>query len=194
MTYQIHELLGGHAGGVVGGMDPLHIQGRCPAVPHDAELADPRGGPAGDAGLGRRMAGGMVGEAPIRADLGVTARRGRPCPPQRAAVWAPGATARPGAAGPADPPAPWSRRQTGAAPPPAMDRLLAQMRGRAHRPRCQQGIGQFPQRGGPSGDAVVQVATDGLHGGQRGRTMHSPSVCPTAGFPATLPSCPSPWS
>ncbi len=29
MTDHIHDLLGGHAGGVVGGMDPLHIQGLC---------------------------------------------------------------------------------------------------------------------------------------------------------------------
>ena len=29
MTYHIHDLLGGPAGGVVGGMDPLHIQGLC---------------------------------------------------------------------------------------------------------------------------------------------------------------------
>src|SRR5260221_8256257 len=58
----------------LGGAKPPYAQRRRPALVGETELGNQRMGPAGDDGLPRRMARGMVVDGPFGAGLGVAAR------------------------------------------------------------------------------------------------------------------------
>ncbi len=68
------NLLGGHHIVVLLGAQLPHAQGRRPTLLGEAQLGNPRIGPAGDDGLSRRMARGVIVDGPFGTGLGIAPR------------------------------------------------------------------------------------------------------------------------